>query len=125
MAEGAIAAKPPPHPPLREQPALLRRLFSDPSPVLDELTVRYGPMYSMGRGPVRMAVIGDPVALRELHGMPTDSFRWGHKFNVLGFVVGPIVAALFVTVWDIYGSAFADVLPQVGALDSERRDRSP
>ncbi|MFH1844634.1 MAG: AI-2E family transporter [bacterium] len=32
-------------------------------------------------------------------------------FGVLGFIVGPIVAALFVTVWDIYGSVFRDVLP--------------
>ena len=35
-----------------------------------------------------MAVIGDPATLRELLAMPTGDFRWGHKFNVLGFVVG-------------------------------------
>ena len=35
-----------------------------------------------------MAVVGDPTALRELFGMPLDQFRWGHKFNVLEFVVG-------------------------------------
>ncbi len=34
-------------------------------------------------------------------------------FGVLGFIVGPIVAALFVTVWDIYGLAFKDALPAV------------
>ena len=34
-------------------------------------------------------------------------------FGVLGFIVGPIVAALFVTVWDIYGHAFKDALPAV------------
>lgn len=33
-------------------------------------------------------------------------------FGVAGFVLGPIVAALFVTVWDIYGEAFADILPE-------------
>jgi predicted PurR-regulated permease PerM len=32
-------------------------------------------------------------------------------FGILGFIIGPIVAALFVTVWEIYGRAFADVLP--------------
>ena len=32
-------------------------------------------------------------------------------FGILGFIIGPIVAALFVTIWDIYGKAFADVLP--------------
>jgi predicted PurR-regulated permease PerM len=34
-------------------------------------------------------------------------------FGAVGFIVGPIVAALFVTVWHIYGEAFRDVLPEV------------
>jgi predicted PurR-regulated permease PerM len=34
-------------------------------------------------------------------------------FGVAGIIIGPIVAALFVTVWDIYGLAFKDVLPEV------------
>lgn len=34
-------------------------------------------------------------------------------FGPLGFIVGPIVAALFVTVWELYGVAFADLLPPV------------
>ncbi len=84
----ATGAKALPHPPLRRQPALLRRIFTDPQPVLDELAAAHGPMYSLGAGPVRMAVVGDPVALRELFAMPIDDFKWGHKFNVLGFVVG-------------------------------------
>jgi predicted PurR-regulated permease PerM len=33
-------------------------------------------------------------------------------FGALGFIVGPILAALFVTVWDMYGIAFRDVLPK-------------
>lgn len=32
-------------------------------------------------------------------------------FGAVGFVVGPIVAAVFVTLWDVYARAFADVLP--------------
>jgi predicted PurR-regulated permease PerM len=32
-------------------------------------------------------------------------------FGAVGFVVGPIIAALFVTMWDIYGEAFKDWLP--------------
>jgi predicted PurR-regulated permease PerM len=35
-------------------------------------------------------------------------------FGVVGFIVGPILAALFVTVWEIYGVAFRDVLPSAG-----------
>jgi predicted PurR-regulated permease PerM len=34
-------------------------------------------------------------------------------FGPLGFILGPIVAALFVTVWDLYGAAFEDLLPPV------------
>ncbi len=34
-------------------------------------------------------------------------------FGALGFIVGPIIAALFVTVWHIYGHAFRDWLPEV------------
>lgn len=32
-------------------------------------------------------------------------------FGVAGIIIGPIVAALVVTVWEIYGVAFQDVLP--------------
>jgi predicted PurR-regulated permease PerM len=34
-------------------------------------------------------------------------------FGVLGLILGPIVAALFVTIWDIYGETFRDLLPEV------------
>jgi len=36
-------------------------------------------------------------------------------FGAMGFILGPIVAALFVTVWDLYGAAFRDLLPEVDA----------
>ncbi len=32
-------------------------------------------------------------------------------FGALGLIIGPIVAALFVTIWEIYGVMFQDVLP--------------
>jgi len=67
---------------------MLRRGSHDPSPVLDELAERFGPIVGLGGGPARMAIIGDPTALREMFAMPVTSFRWGHRFNVLGFVVG-------------------------------------
>jgi predicted PurR-regulated permease PerM len=38
-------------------------------------------------------------------------------FGVLGVIIGPIVAALFVTIWEIYGEAFKDVLPGAHQLD--------
>jgi predicted PurR-regulated permease PerM len=33
-------------------------------------------------------------------------------FGVSGFIVGPILAALFVTVWEMFGAAFRDVLQE-------------
>lgn len=62
--------------------------MSDPRPVLDELREGYGPIVGLGAGPLRMAVVGEPTALRQLFAMPVESFRWDHRFNVLGFVVG-------------------------------------
>jgi len=35
-------------------------------------------------------------------------------FGIPGIFIGPIIAALFVTIWGIYGEAFKDVLPRVG-----------
>jgi predicted PurR-regulated permease PerM len=32
-------------------------------------------------------------------------------FGAVGIVIGPIVAALFLTVWEIYGTTFAELLP--------------
>ncbi|MET0324208.1 MAG: cytochrome P450 [Ilumatobacteraceae bacterium] len=66
----------------------LRRLTRDPQPALDELRARYGPVVGLGGGPVRLAVVGDPAALRDLLFAPVTSFRWGHRFNVIGAVVG-------------------------------------
>lgn len=77
-----------PRPPWHQQLRLLRNLLSDPQPVLDELRTRYGPVIGLGGGPMRLAIVGDPAALHELFRTPTDSFRWGHKYNALGFVVG-------------------------------------
>ena len=34
-------------------------------------------------------------------------------FGIVGFIIGPIIAALFVTVWEIYGETFKEYLPEV------------
>ena len=31
-------------------------------------------------------------------------------FGALGFLIGPLVAAIFLTVWEIFGATYADVL---------------
>jgi predicted PurR-regulated permease PerM len=37
-------------------------------------------------------------------------------FGILGIIIGPIVAALFITIWEIYGQVFEAYLPDVGPL---------
>lgn len=51
-------------------------------------------------------------------------------FGAVGFIIGPVVAALFIAVWEIYGRAFAEFLPAavLPALSGERAepgDRMP
>lgn len=36
-------------------------------------------------------------------------------FGLIGFIIGPIIAALFVTIWDIYGEVFKEYLPRTSA----------
>jgi predicted PurR-regulated permease PerM len=45
-------------------------------------------------------------------------------FGPIGFIVGPIICGLFLTVWEIYGATFKDVLPPVGSLQSSDQDKS-
>lgn len=82
------ALRPLPRPPTRRQVSYLRRIVRDPQPVLDELRAAYGPVVGLGAGPARLAVVGDPEAVRDVLFAPVTSFRWGHRFNVLGTVVG-------------------------------------
>jgi predicted PurR-regulated permease PerM len=44
-------------------------------------------------------------------------------FGTVGFIIGPIVCGLFLTVWEIYGVTFKDSLPPVLPLD--RDDAAP
>lgn len=37
-------------------------------------------------------------------------------FGILGIIIGPIISALFITIWEIYGDAFREYLPDVGLL---------
>ena len=40
-------------------------------------------------------------------------------FGPIGFIAGPIVCGLFLTVWEIYGATFKDVLPPVRSLEAD------
>ena len=45
-------------------------------------------------------------------------------FGLLGIIIGPIVAALFITIWEIYGVVFKDYLPDVEVVLKKRQDIS-
>jgi predicted PurR-regulated permease PerM len=45
-------------------------------------------------------------------------------FGPLGFIIGPLVCGLFLTVWDIYGVTFKEVLPPVHSLVSGKIKRT-
>jgi len=42
-------------------------------------------------------------------------------FGIPGFIIGPIIAALFVTVWEIYGVEFKDWLPDTNFVPHSER----
>ena len=46
-------------------------------------------------------------------------------FGAIGFIVGPIVCGLFLTAWDIYGTAFRDILPPVKDLRTGKIEIPP
>jgi predicted PurR-regulated permease PerM len=43
-------------------------------------------------------------------------------FGLLGIILGPIVAALFITIWEIYGDVFKKYLPSVEVVLKEPQD---
>ncbi len=46
-------------------------------------------------------------------------------FGILGIIVGPIIAALCITLWELYGKAFQDYLPVVGSLRPMEEPEAP
>jgi predicted PurR-regulated permease PerM len=46
-------------------------------------------------------------------------------FGIPGFIIGPLLASMFVTVWEIYGEVFRDVLPEPAPLSSPAAPSKP
>jgi len=46
-------------------------------------------------------------------------------FGAKGIVIGPIVAALFITVWDLYAVAFKDYLPESPGMGGAEVRKAP
>lgn len=78
----------PPSVPLRRLPTLVKLAFTRPDHFLDTLHDQYGPVCTVGAGPLRTVVVGDPAIVAELFSMPTDRFRWNHRFNWFASIVG-------------------------------------
>ncbi len=71
---------------------------------------------------LRPALVGKDTQMHEL--MIFLSTLGGIvMFGVVGFIIGPIIAALFLSVWEIYGVMFADVLPGVHAPGPEPSEK--
>jgi predicted PurR-regulated permease PerM len=45
-------------------------------------------------------------------------------FGVAGFIIGPILAALFITIWEIYGVVFRDFLPKPRTASTGGRENA-
>ena len=61
---------------------------------------------------VRPRLVGRDTKMHDLLVL-LSTFGGLAMFGVVGFIVGPIIAAVFLTVWRLYGVAFRDFLPAV------------
>jgi predicted PurR-regulated permease PerM len=46
-------------------------------------------------------------------------------FGAMGFILGPLLAALFVTAWEMFGTAFHTALVEPEATAADRDDLPP
>lgn len=44
-------------------------------------------------------------------------------FGVVGLFIGPVIASLFITIWEIYGVAFKDLLPEVKTPKAQQESK--
>ena len=61
---------------------------------------------------LRPRLVGKDTAMHDLF-ILFGSLGGIAMFGILGIIIGPIVAALFITIWEIYGKAFKEYLPEV------------
>ncbi len=59
---------------------------------------------------LRPRLIGRDVKMHDLLVL-LSTFGGLAMFGLVGFIVGPIIAALFLTAWGLYGAAFQQILP--------------
>ncbi len=59
---------------------------------------------------LRPKLVGNDTQLHELY-IFFSTLGGLLLFGFMGFIIGPIIAALFVTIWEVYGEEFSDWLP--------------
>jgi len=59
---------------------------------------------------LRPALVGKDTQMHELM-IFFGTLGGIFMFGMVGIIIGPIIAALFVSMWEIYGAAFEDILP--------------
>ena len=73
---------------------------------------------------MRPALIGTDVKMPDLLVL-VGTLGGLYLFGPIGFIVGPIVCGLFLTVWDIYGTTFRGILvPEKAARADAEQDRT-
>lgn len=73
---------------------------------------------------VRPRLVGKDTEMHDLYVL-FGTLGGISMFGILGIIVGPIIAALFITIWDIYGDSFKDYLPEVGTSLKEKEPDEP
>ncbi len=61
---------------------------------------------------IRPRLVGKDTEMHDLF-IFFSTFGGISMFGIIGIIVGPIIAALFVTIWEIYGESFQEFLPAV------------
>lgn len=61
---------------------------------------------------IRPRLVGRDTMMHDLF-ILFSTFGGIAMFGIVGIIIGPIIAALFVTIWEIYGASFHEYLPAV------------
>ena len=72
---------------------------------------------------VRPRLVGKDTEMHDLY-ILFSTLGGISMFGILGIIIGPIIAALFITIWEIYGDSFKDYLPDVGSIAGVLRKKN-
>ncbi len=71
---------------------------------------------------VRPRLVGKDTEMHDLY-ILFSTLGGISMFGILGIIIGPIIAALFITIWEIYGDSFKEYLPDVGSfIKAEKKE---